>query len=385
MAKMARLRSCAPRIAKWLCKRRQRGYAAAWKRASRHCVPRRFVVFNVELAAMMNCGATGPCRAGFVGRTVRQAADAIGAIGSGEIMKIAEPLKFRRGGMSAKNAASAIGAVGASTLASAAWAGGVGLAEPGQIGFQQAVTSVAEDIHWFHDVLLMPIITLISLFVLALLAYVIWKFNEKANPTPSKTTHNTLVEVAWTIIPVIILVVIAIPSFRLLTKELEIPAADLTVKVTASQWHWAYEYPKDQAGGFSFESYMKPENEIKPENGDVRLLSVDNEAVVPINKTVVLQITAVDVIHSFIVQSFGVRVDAVPGRLNETWFKADREGIYYGQCSKICGKDHAYMPIVFRVVSEEKYQAWLADSKKKFAAAPSAVSVADAGATEIRQ
>jgi cytochrome c oxidase subunit II len=300
-------------------------------------------------------------------------------------MKIAEPLKFRRGWMSAKNAARAIGVLGAATLASVAWANGVGLAEPGQIGFQQAVTPIAADIHWFHDDLLMPIITLISLFVLALLAYVIWKFNEKANPTPSKTTHNTLIEVAWTIIPVVVLVIIAIPSFRLLTDELVIPPADLTVKVTASQWHWAYEYPKDQAGGFSFESYMKPENEIKPENGDVRLLSVDNEAVVPVNKTVVLQITAVDVIHSFIVQSFGVRVDAVPGRLNETWFKADREGVYYGQCSKICGKDHAYMPIVFRVVSEEKYQAWLADSKKKFAAAPSAVSVADAGATEIRQ
>jgi cytochrome c oxidase subunit 2 len=322
---------------------------------------------------------------GFVGQAVRQAADAIGAIGSGEIMKIAEPLKFRRGWMSAKNAARAIGVLGAATLASVAWANGVGLAEPGQIGFQQAVTPIAADIHWFHDDLLMPIITLISLFVLALLAYVIWKFNEKANPTPSKTTHNTLIEVAWTIIPVVVLVIIAIPSFRLLTDELVIPPADLTVKVTASQWHWAYEYPKDQAGGFSFESYMKPENEIKPENGDVRLLSVDNEAVVPVNKTVVLQITAVDVIHSFIIQSFGVRVDAVPGRLNETWFKADREGVYYGQCSKICGKDHAYMPIVFRVVSEEKYQAWLADSKKKFAAAPSAVSVADAGATEIRQ
>ena len=300
-------------------------------------------------------------------------------------MKIAEPLKFRRGWMSAKNAARAIGVLGAATLASVAWANGVGLAEPGQIGFQQAVTPIAADIHWFHDDLLMPIITLISLFVLALLAYVIWKFNEKANPTPSKTTHNTLIEVAWTIIPVVVLVIIAIPSFRLLTDELVIPPADLTVKVTASQWHWAYEYPKDQAGGFSFESYMKPENEIKPENGDVRLLSVDNEAVVPVNKTVVLQITAVDVIHSFIVQSFGVRVDAVPGRLNETWFKADREGVYYGQCSKLCGKDHAFMPIVFRVVSDEKYQAWLADSKKKFAAAPSAVSVADAGATEVRQ
>jgi cytochrome c oxidase subunit 2 len=300
-------------------------------------------------------------------------------------MKIAGLATLRRKGMSGRSAAWSIGALVASMFADAAWAAGTGLAQPGQIGFQKGVTSIARDIHWFHDDLLMPIITAISLLVLFLLAYVIWKFNEKANPTPSKTTHNTLVEVAWTIIPVVVLVIIAIPSFRLLTDELVIPPADLTVKVTASQWHWAYEYPKDQAGGFSFESYMKPDNEIKPENGDVRLLSVDNEAVVPVNKTVVLQITAVDVIHSFIIQSFGVRVDAVPGRLNETWFKADREGVYYGQCSKICGKDHAFMPIVFRVVSEEKYQAWLADSKKKFAAAPSAVSVADAGATEIRQ
>ena len=300
-------------------------------------------------------------------------------------MKIAGLGKFRRRWTRGNVAILAAGAVAALTLADSALADGLGLAEPGQIGFQEAVTPIAREIHLFHDALLMPIITAISLFVLALLAYVIWKFNEKANPVPSKTTHNTLVEVAWTIIPVIVLVIIAIPSFRLLTNELVIPPADLTVKVTASQWHWAYEYPKDQAGGFAFESYMKPENEIKPENGDVRLLSVDNEAVVPVNKTVVLQITAVDVIHSFIVQSFGVRVDAVPGRLNETWFKADREGVYYGQCSKICGKDHAYMPIVFRVVSEEKYQAWLADSKKKFAAASSAISVADAAGATIRQ
>jgi cytochrome c oxidase subunit 2 len=293
-------------------------------------------------------------------------------------MKFESRARRRRSGIGAAAAGVAM------IFAGAASAAGVGLAEPGQIGFQKAVTPIAKEIHRFHDYLLMPIITAISLFVLLLLGYAIWRFNEKANPTPSKTTHNTLIEVLWTVIPVAVLVVIAIPSFRLLTNELVIPPADVTVKVTGTQWHWAYEYPKDQ-GGFSFESYMKPENEIKPENGDVRLLSVDNEAVVPINKTVVLQITATDVIHSFVVQSFGVRVDAVPGRLNETWFKADREGIYYGQCSKICGKDHAFMPIAFRVVSEEKYQAWLADAKKKFAAAPSAVSVADAGATANRQ
>jgi cytochrome c oxidase subunit 2 len=300
-------------------------------------------------------------------------------------MEIAGLMKLRTGSGLFKSTIWALGASLAGAVTSAAQAAGVGLAEPGQIGFQEGVTPIARDIHWFHDSLLMPIITAISLFVLFLLAYVIWKFNEKANPTPSKTTHNTMIEVLWTIIPVAVLVVIAIPSFRLLTDELVIPPADVTVKVTASQWHWAYEYPKDQGGGFAFDSYMKPENEIKPENGDIRLLSVDNEAVVPVNKTVVLQVTALDVIHSFIVQSFGVRVDAVPGRLNETWFKADREGVYYGQCSKLCGKDHAFMPIVFRVVSEEKYQAWLGDAKKKFAAAPSAISVADAETPATRQ
>ncbi len=266
----------------------------------------------------------------------------------------------------------------------AAFANGIGYAEPGQIGFQQPVTEVARDIEWFHNAILMPIITLISLFVLALLAYVVWKFNDKANPVPTRTTHNTLLEVAWTVIPVMILVIIAAYSFPLLTKELVIPNADVTVKVTGSQWHWAYAYPKDQ-GDFSFDSYIKDEKDLKPEAGDIRLLSVDNEAFVPVNKIVRLQITAADVIHSFIIQSFGVRVDAVPGRLNETWFKAEREGVYYGQCSKICGKDHAFMPIVFRVVSDEKYQAWLADSKKKFAAAPGSTSFAAAGPAPAAQ
>jgi cytochrome c oxidase subunit II len=255
-----------------------------------------------------------------------------------------------------------------------------GYAEPGQIGFQLPATEHASYLQWFHNDILMPIITVISLFVLALLAYVVWRFNENANPTPSKTTHNAALEVAWTLVPVLILVVIAIPSFRLLTMQLTIPPADVTVKVTGSQWHWSYAYPKDKdRGGFAFDSYMKDEKDLKPENGDIRLLSVDNEAVVPVNKIVVLQITAADVIHSFIIQSFGVRMDAVPGRLNEIWFKADREGIYYGQCSKICGKDHAFMPIAFRVVSEEKYQAWLADAAKKFASAeaPSKLAAAD--------
>ena len=268
--------------------------------------------------------------------------------------------------------------------ASAASAATYGYAEPGQIGFQKPVTDLARYLEWFHNDILLPIIVVISLFVAGLLGYVMWRFNEKTNPTPSKTTHNTAIEVAWTVIPVIILVLIAIPSFRLLTMQLTIPASDVTIKVTGSQWHWNYTYPKDQ-GDFSFDSYMKEEADLKPANGDIRLLAVDNEAVVPVNKVVRLQVTATDVIHSFVVQSFGVRMDAVPGRLNEIWFKADREGVYYGQCSKICGKDHAFMPIAFRVVSEDAYKAWLGDAKKKFAGTGSANRYAAADGAAARE
>ena len=259
----------------------------------------------------------------------------------------------------------------------AAMAAVAGHAVPDQIGLQVPVTEVARYIEWFHNDLLMPIITIISLFVLALLLYAVWRFDEKTNPTPSKTTHNTMIEVVWTVLPVLILVIIAVPSFRLLTLELVIPPADMTMKVTGSQWHWNYTYPKD-AGGFNFNSYMKETADLKP--GDLRLLAVDNEAVVPVNKIIKLEVTSADVIHSFIIQSFGIRVDAVPGRNNETWFKAEREGVYYGQCSKICGKDHAFMPIAFRVVSDDAYKAWLADAKKKFASADSATQLAAAEA-----
>ena len=241
-----------------------------------------------------------------------------------------------------------------------------GHAVPDEVGFQVPVTSVGRYIVWFHNDILMPIITVITLFVAALLVYVMWRFNEKKSPTPSKTTHNTLIEVIWTVVPVIILVFIAVPSFRLLTLELVVPPSDMTLKVTASQWHWNYGYSKED-GGFNFDSYVKDDKDLQP--GDIRLLAVDNEAVVPVNKIIKVEVTSTDVIHSFIVQSFGVRVDAVPGRNNETWFKAEREGVYYGQCSKLCGKDHAFMPIAFRVVSEDAYKKWLLDAKKKFASA----------------
>nr|WP_244595432.1 cytochrome c oxidase subunit II [Bosea lathyri] len=251
---------------------------------------------------------------------------------------------------------------------------------PWQLNLQGAATEVSEYIHWFHD-WLNVIIFAITIFVLGLLLYVAWRFNEKSNPVPSKTTHNALLEVAWTVIPVLILVVIAIPSFRLLKLQLEIPQADLTLKVTGKQWYWSYEYAQDQ-GTFGFDSLMLDEkqraeaissNRIAAAEAP-RLLAVDNEAVVPVGKIVRVQVTGADVIHKFTVPSFGIKIDAIPGRLNETWFKADREGIYYGQCSFICGQNHAYMPIAFRVVSAERYAAWLTEAKQKFANAEDAGS-----------
>jgi cytochrome c oxidase subunit II len=251
----------------------------------------------------------------------------------------------------------------ASGLASTAMAAGIGQPEPWQIDLQQMVTPVGRDVAAFHTGLVW-LITVISLFVLALLVVVVVRFNERANPVPSRTTHNTLIEVAWTVVPVLILIGIAIPSFRLLREQLIIPAHDVVVKATGHSWYWSYEYPADQ-GGFRFESNMVPENELKPDQ--LRLLAADNEMVVPVNKVVRMQITAADVMHNFAVPSFGIRIDAIPGRLNETWFRAEREGIYFGQCSELCGNGHPYMPINVRVVSEQDYAAWVAQAKQKFA------------------
>jgi len=240
--------------------------------------------------------------------------------------------------------------------------GGVASAEMGQptnwqLGLQGAATPVAESIHWFHTFLLY-IITAIVIFVLILLIIVMTKFSRKANPNPSRTTHNTVLEVIWTVVPVLILVAIAVPSFRLLFLQLDTPKADLTIKAVGKQWYWTYSYP-DQ-GAFEFDSLLAA-------NKAPRLLAVDNEVVVPVGKVVRVQVTAADVIHSFAVPSFGIKVDAVPGRLNETWFKAEREGMYYGQCSELCGKDHAFMPIAVRVVSEKDFEAWIEQAKQKFA------------------
>ncbi|WP_306890408.1 cytochrome c oxidase subunit II [Ancylobacter amanitiformis] len=259
------------------------------------------------------------------------------------------------------------GAVGVLALAMAGAgvaAAGTGQPSPWQINLQGAASPVMESIHSFHDFLLVIIIGVV-LLVLALLIVVALKFNEKANPVPSRTTHNTLIEVAWTVVPVLILVAIAIPSFRLLFLELDLPKADLTVKVTGHQWYWSYEYPDN--GPFSFDSLMVATEDLKP--GQPRLLAVDNEVVVPVNKIVRIQVTAADVIHSFALPSFGVKIDALPGRLNESWFQATKEGVYYGQCSELCGKDHAFMPISIRVVSESEFAAWVSEAKQKFAAA----------------
>jgi cytochrome c oxidase subunit 2 len=253
-------------------------------------------------------------------------------------------------------------------------AGGTAFAELGQPApwewtLQESASPVMDYIIWFHN-WLVGTITVITLFVLVLLIMVVVKFNAKANPVPSKTTHNTLIEVAWTLIPVLILVAIAVPSFRLLFLELDVPKADLTIKATGKQWYWSYAYPDN--GKFEFDSLISQDK--KP-----RLLGVDNEMVVPVNKVVRVQTTGADVIHAFAVPAFGIKIDAIPGRLNETWFKATKTGMFYGQCSELCGKDHAFMPIAVRVVSDQEFASWVETAKKKFATNPGN-SYASAGA-----
>jgi len=240
-----------------------------------------------------------------------------------------------------------------------------------QMGLQKAGSEMMEKIIWFNNFTLV-IITVITLFVAGLLVYCMVKFNEKANPTPSKTTHNTTIEVVWTVVPIIILVIIAIPSFRLLYEQVETPPADMTIKVTGYQWYWGYEYTDENHGGVSFDSLLLTDEADLTEKASAhgltkadlpRLLAVDNDLVVPVGKTVRLHVTAADVLHAFTIPAFGFKIDAVPGRLNETWFKADREGMYYGQCSELCGKDHGYMPIGIRVVSDDQFAAFIEAAK----------------------
>lgn len=233
------------------------------------------------------------------------------------------------------------------------------MAKPWQLNFQDAATPVAERMHDFHNLLLV-IISVISAFVLLLLIYVMIRFNAKANPTPSKTTHNTLVEVLWTVIPIMILVGIAVPSFKLLYFGDRVAKPDMTLKVTGYQWYWGYSYPDH--GNLTFESRIVEDKDLKP--GQPRLLTVDANVVVPVDTNVRVLLTSDNVLHSWAVPAFGVKTDTVPGRLNETWFRATKTGTYYGQCSELCGVNHGFMPIAVEVVSKEAFARWVAAKKK---------------------
>ena len=230
-----------------------------------------------------------------------------------------------------------------------------------QMGLQAPVTEIAEGINWFHNVLVNPIIIGITIFVMVLMGYVMYAFSEKRNPTPSKTTHHQLLEVAWTVVPILVLLVIAVPSFKLLYAQYDYPKPDLTIKATGNQWNWTHAYPDH--GNFSFTSVMLNDQEreelIKKGIPAPRLLSVNNEVFVPVNKVVHVLVTASDVIHNWTIPAFGSKVDAVPGRVTATWFRARKEGVYYGQCSELCGKDHAFMPIAVRVVSDAVFNEWV--------------------------
>jgi len=257
---------------------------------------------------------------------------------------------------------------------------GLGQPTPWQLGLQDAASPVMADIVGFHNFLLF-VITAITVFVLVLLLIIMLRFNARANPTPSRTTHNTPLEIIWTIVPVIILVMIAVPSFRLLFLQLDEPKPDLTVKATGKQWYWSYSYPDH--GNFEYDSLIVADKDLKP--GQPRLLTADSELVVPVNKVVHVLVTGADVIHSFSVPSFGIKIDAIPGRINDTWFKATQEGMFYGQCSELCGKDHAFMPISVHVVNDVDFAKWVEAAKKEHsagnaAAPPNAFAAAGAPA-----
>jgi cytochrome c oxidase subunit II len=231
-----------------------------------------------------------------------------------------------------------------------------------QLGFQDPASKGMESIIWFHDYMLLPVITAITVFVLFLILYVCVRFRASKNKVASTTSHNTTVEVLWTLIPCLILIVLAVPSFKILYKQDTIPQADVTIKAIGYQWYWGYEYPDEKIG---FDSYMVEEKDLKA--NQPRLLTVDNEVYVPVNKVVKVMITANDVLHAWALPAFGVKRDAVPGRINETWFKAEKTGTFYGQCSELCGIKHAFMPITVNVVTEEEYVKWLEEAKQNFA------------------
>jgi cytochrome c oxidase subunit 2 len=233
---------------------------------------------------------------------------------------------------------------------------------PWQTGFQVPATPTMEKIHALYYFML-AILTVIVIFVAALMIYVLLKFNAKANPTPTKTSHNVTLEILWTAIPVVLLTIIAVPTFKIIYFASEVPEAELTLKVVGHQWYWSYEYPDN--GGIAFDSYMIQDKDLKP--GQKRLLDVDNRVVLPAKTIIRIQVTGGDVIHSFAVPSFGIKTDAIPGRVNETWIKVDNPGVYYGQCSELCGAQHAFMPIAVEIVSKEDFQKWLEQAKIKYA------------------
>ena len=232
-----------------------------------------------------------------------------------------------------------------------------------QLGFSEPATELMSDVISFHSYILMPIITGISILVLALLLYIVYRYNSNRNHTASMTTHNTLIEVLWTVIPVILLIIIAIPSFRILYTAETIPKADLTIKAIGNQWYWSYEYP--DYDDFSFDANMLQDDELS--DPSLRLLETDTQIVVPVNKVVKLLITSNDVLHAWTIPAFAVKKDAVPGRLNETWFKAEKTGTYYGQCSELCGPKHAFMPINVKVVSQDEFDDWLNFAREEYA------------------
>ena len=259
----------------------------------------------------------------------------------------------------------------------------IGQPVPDGIGFQPAATKLARDLQWLDGMVLI-IITAITVFVLGLLAYVIFRYTRKANPVPETFTHNSPVEVAWTVIPIVILVFIGAFSLPVLFDQQKIPEGEVNIKVTGYQWYWGYEYVDE---GFEFESFLigegkvlTPEVELELQEAgytrDQFLLATDTAVVVPVDKTVVMQVTGADVIHSWTIPAFGVKQDAVPGRLGQLWFKAEKEGIYFGQCSELCGKDHAYMPITVKVVSQDDYNAWLSAAKAEYAGTPQSYNLA---------
>lgn len=248
--------------------------------------------------------------------------------------------------------------------------------EPWQIDFQPAVTPIMEQIQDFNF-LLSVIIIAISAFVMVLLGYVMFRFSVKRNPVPSRTSHNTVIEVIWTVVPIMILVLVAVPSFKLLYLEDRTPDADMTIKAIGHQWYWSYEYPDHD--GISFDSLMVQDSELK--DGEPRLLATDNDIVLPVDTTVRVLVTADDVLHAWAVPAFGVKIDAVPGRLNETWVRIQEEGTYYGQCSELCGVNHGFMPISVRAVSQEEFQRWVAQKQAELRKPAGGPQLADASAS----